>query len=213
MVWIGLHPVDGNWAWTNSDPLSGYVLFTDLRKVKNYFQLYNVQLCSKMTCLLIFNCKQCRFENWKSDETPTMGKCVTALHKVCCSNSGYKGEWRTVRGCGNSNPYVCKLSTSPAATTTTTEATTAETTTTTAVATIMVAATTIVETTATDFMTTTKTPGMKEEKHVTKNYATATYAIPRVFPSHTKLAMLSNLWCLRKEENNNFSEKGTSIQD
>ena len=29
MVWIGLHPVDGNWAWTNNDPLSGYVLFTD----------------------------------------------------------------------------------------------------------------------------------------------------------------------------------------
>ena len=91
-----------------------------------------------------------------------MGKCVTALHKVCCSDTGYKGEWRTVRDCWDSNPYVCKLSTPAEATTTTTEATTAEKTTTTAVAT-----TTVVETTTTDVMTTTKTPGIKEEKHIT----------------------------------------------
>ena len=98
-----------------------------------------------------------------------MGKCVTALHKVCCSDTGYKGEWRTVRGCGDSNPYVCKLSTSPAATTTTTETTTTTTETTTAeiTTTTAVATTTVVETTTTDVMTTTKTQGFKEEKHIT----------------------------------------------
>ena len=143
-------------------------------KGENYFQLCNVQLCSNMTYPLKFNNKQYRFENWKSGETPTMEKCVTALHKVCCSNSGYKGEWRTVRGCGDSNPYVCKLSASPAVTTTTTGAATTVTTasTTTAVATTTVATTAAVETTSTDLMTTTKAPGTKEENHITKNYAT-----------------------------------------
>ena len=39
MVWIGLHPVDGNWAWTNSDPLSGYVLLTDFVTLSHVFSM------------------------------------------------------------------------------------------------------------------------------------------------------------------------------
>ena len=85
-----------------------------------------------------------------------MGNCVTALHKDCSSNSGNKGEWRTVRACGERNPYVCKLSNSPALTTTTTAV---ETTATAAATTATLTTTTASETTTTDLMTTTERPG------------------------------------------------------
>ena len=134
-----------------------------------------------------------RFTNWKSDENPDTGNYVTALHKDCCSNTGNKGEWRTIRGCGDLNPYVCKMSSLPSTTrmtravvTTTTAAATTTTEVPTTTTTISTEATTI------DLKTTAERSGTKHYIHVSHTFYSKKTEFHSVLCQMNKLSVIKS---------------------